>query len=68
RKSRWKETADQLEIAPSVSEKDDFFLKIWTEQQVDVQEPPTASARVAPVTTADNIVGGEVKAKLCINK
>ncbi|CAF1989494.1 unnamed protein product [Rotaria magnacalcarata] len=59
RKSRWKETADQLEIAPSVSEKDDFFLKIWTEQQVDVQEPPTASARVAPVTTADNIVGGE---------
>jgi hypothetical protein len=43
------------------SDQDDFFLKVWLEEKPEIKEPPKDSTPTAPVTTADNIVGGEPK-------
>ena len=60
RTNRWQEALKQLENVPQF-EKDEFFLKIWPEETAEAREPPDDSTATAPITTADNIVGGEPK-------
>ncbi len=63
RANRWKQAVKQLEDVPSLTEQDDFFIKVWPEEQPVVKEPQTDSSTVARITTADNIVGEEPKVK-----
>lgn len=58
---------EHLDAMPSTSDKDDFFLKIWTNETVDQKEPQPPPATTAPITTADNVVGREVRIRLYLN-
>jgi hypothetical protein len=46
---------------PLLAAQDDFFLKVWPVEKPEIKEPQTDSTTVAPITTADNIVGREPK-------
>ncbi|CAF3689292.1 unnamed protein product [Rotaria sordida] len=63
RKSRWKQALEHLDTMPSLSEKDDFFLKLWTDDEKSaIKESQIDSTTVARITTADSIPdGGERK-------
>ncbi|CAF4571456.1 unnamed protein product [Rotaria sp. Silwood1] len=59
RTSRWKKAFEHIETMPSLSDKDDFFLKIWTDEKPGITESQTDTTTVARITTADTIVDGE---------
>ncbi|CAF4260179.1 unnamed protein product, partial [Rotaria sp. Silwood2] len=61
RKKRWQHALEHLDTMPSLSDKDDFFLKVWTDEKPEIEESQADATTVARITTADNIVGGEPK-------
>lgn len=55
-----------MEDITSRSDQDDFFIKIWPDEKVEIKPSQPESTTVAPITTADNIVGGEPRVKFLL--